>query len=110
MQSRLSRSSPTESCNRPNKSNINQVVLTGESAGAAKMSGQRNLGNVWKKRFMNTKTVEEQNISDEEFGSDSEYQPSLQSHGCCDYRQRRSDRESSEPGVNAVGGPTAQGV
>jgi molecular chaperone GrpE len=30
------------------------------------MSGRRNLGNVWKKAFMNTKTVEEQNISDEE--------------------------------------------
>lgn len=30
------------------------------------MSGQRNLGNVWKKAFMNTKTIDEQNVSDEE--------------------------------------------
>jgi molecular chaperone GrpE len=30
------------------------------------MSGRRNLGNVWKKAFMNTKTVEEQNAIDEE--------------------------------------------
>ncbi len=30
------------------------------------MSGRLNIGNVWKKAFMNTKTVEEQNITDEE--------------------------------------------
>ena len=30
------------------------------------MSGRRNLGNVWKKAFMNTKTVEEQNSTDDE--------------------------------------------
>jgi molecular chaperone GrpE len=30
------------------------------------MSGRRNLGNVWKKAFMNTKTVEERNATDEE--------------------------------------------
>jgi molecular chaperone GrpE len=30
------------------------------------MSGRRNLGNVWKKAFMNTKTVEEHNAADEE--------------------------------------------
>lgn len=30
------------------------------------MSGRRNLGNVWKKAFMNTKTVEEQSVNDDE--------------------------------------------
>jgi molecular chaperone GrpE len=30
------------------------------------MSGRRNLGDVWKKAFMNTKTIDEQNATDEE--------------------------------------------
>jgi len=41
----------------------------------AKVSGRLNLGNVWKKAFMNTRTVEEKSITDEELGVNQNTDP-----------------------------------
>src|SRR5271168_4492393 len=102
MRSRSSPSSPKESCNRLNKSKTNQVVKPAKRAGAAKMSGRRNLGNVWKKAFMNTKTVEEQTTTDEELELIQNIDPSSDS---MDAATTGSDsrQESSAPGVTPSG-------
>ena len=66
------------------------------------MSGRRNLGNVWKKAFMNTKTVEEHNISDEELELIQNTDPASDP---MDATTTGSDskQESSAPGVGAIG-------
>ena len=56
------------------------------------MSGRRNLGNVWKKAFMNTKTVEEHNITDDELELIQNTDPASDPHGCGDYRKRQQTR------------------
>ncbi len=66
------------------------------------MSGRRNLGNVWKKAFMNTKTVEEHNITDDELELIQNTDPASDP---MDAATTGSDskQESSAPGVAPLG-------
>ncbi len=66
------------------------------------MSGRRNIGNVWKKAFMNTKTIDEQNATDEELDLIQNTDPSSDP---MDAPTTGSEdrQESSEPGVTAGG-------